>query len=609
MCLDSLIPNTAMRSARRWCTHIRVARVSKKTSSRPSTTATSTSRRRPSATSTPTCSRIRTRTSPASISAASSALPPGEGKPLRVLQSKIQALRLSEASVGQNLPIATREVSHIQESITSKTQEPTMSKTERFTNATGAPVADNTNIMTAGRRGPALLQDVWLIEKMAHFDREVIPERRMHAKGAGAHGTFTVTHDISRYTKAKIFSEVGKQTPMFARFSTVAGERGAADAERDIRGFALKFYTEEGNWDIVGNNTPVFFFRDPLRFSDLNHAIKRDPRTGLRSAQNNWDFWTLLPEALHQVTIVMSDRGIPKSFRHMHGFGSHTFSMINAENKRIWVKFHFRSQQGIENLTDEAAAVVVANDRESNGRDLLEAIERGDFPRWTLFIQVMTEEQAKTHKHNPFDLTKVWPKADYPLIEVGVMELNRYPENYFAEVEQAAFSPANVVPGIGFSPDKMLQGRLFSYGDTQRYRLGVNFNHIPVNAAKCPFLSYHRDGQMRTDGNLGATTTYNPNSQGLWDNQPQYAEPPLTLEGDAAHYDHRLEDDHWEQPGNLFRKMTPQQKQLLFDNTARAINGASQEVLEGHVANCRRAHPAYGDGVARALKLTVLKAA
>jgi catalase len=411
------------------------------------------------------------------------------------------------------------------------------------------------------------------------------------------------------YTKAAIFSKVGKKTPMFARFSTVAGERGAADAERDIRGFALKFYTEDGNWDIVGNNTPVFFFRDPLRFPDLNHAIKRDPRTGRRSAQNNWDFCTLLPEALHQVAIVMSDRGIPKSFRHMHGFGSHTFSMINAENKRTWVKFHFRTQQGIENLTDEEAAAVVASDRESNGRDLFEAIERGDFPRWKLFIQVMTEQQAKTHKHNPFDLTKVWPHADYPLIEVGVMELNRYPENFFAEVEQAAFSPANVVPGISFSPDKALQARLFSYGDTQRYRLGINFNHIPVNAPKCPFLSYHRDGRMRTDGNLGATTTYNPNSRGLWDNQPEYADPPLKLEGDASHYDHRLEDDHWEQPGNLFRKMTPAQKQLLFDNMACAINGASQEVLERHVANCRRADPAYGDGVAQALKLNVLQTA
>src|SRR5271155_2539981 len=478
-----------------------------------------------------------------------------------------------------------------------------------LTHATGTPVSDNVNIQTAGPRGPALLQDIWLIEKLAHFDREVIPERRMHAKGSGAHGVFTVTHDITRYTKARIFSETGKQTPMLVRFSTVAGERGAADAERDIRGFAMKFYTEDGNWDIVGNNTPVFFFRDPLRFPDLNHAIKRDPRTGLRSADNNWDFWTLLPEALHQVTIVMSDRGIPRSFRHMHGFGSHTFSMINAANERVWVKFHFRSQQGIENLTDAEAEAVVAKDRESHGRDLLNAIEAGAFPRWTMFIQVMTDAQAKAHKHSPFDLTKVWPKANYPLIEVGVMELNRYPENYFAEVEQAAFSPANVVPGISFSPDKMLQGRLFSYGDTQRYRLGVNFNHIPVNAPKCPFHSYHRDGQMRTDGNLGATTSYNPNSQRLWDNQPEYAELPLSLEGDVDHYDHRLEDDHWEQPGNLFRKMTPEQKQLLFENPARAMNGASQEVMERHVTNCRRADPVYGDGVARALKLDVLTTA
>jgi catalase len=251
--------------------------------------------------------------------------------------------------------------------------------------------------------------------------------------------------------------------------------------------------------------------------------------------------------------------------------------MINGENKRSWVKFHFSTQQGIENLTDEAAAAIVATDRESHGRDLLEAIERGDFPRWKLFIQVMTEEHAKAHKHNPFDLTKIWPKADYSLIEVGVMELDRYPDNYFAEVEQAAFSPANIVPGIGFSPDKMLQGRLFSYGDTQRYRLGVNFNHIPVNAPKCPFQAYHRDGQMRTDGNLGATKNYNPNNQVLWDDQPEYAEPSLELEGDAEHYDHRLEDDHWEQPGNLFRKMTLQQRRLLFGNTARAMKSASDE--------------------------------
>src|SRR5271156_4335594 len=474
-----------------------------------------------------------------------------------------------------------------------------------MTHATGAPVSDNLNIQTAGPRGPALLQDIWLIEKLANFDREVIPERRMHAKGPGAHGTFTVTHDISRYTKAKIFAEVGKQTPMFARFSTVAGERGAADAERDIRGFALKFYTEEGNWDVVGNNTPVFFFRDPLRFPDLNHAIKRDPRTGMRSADNNWDFWTLLPEALHQVTIVMSERGIPRTFRHMHGFGSHTYSFLNAANERTWVKFHFRTQQGIENLTDADAEGVVGKDRESNQRDLFDNIEAGNFPRWTLFIQVMTEAQAKTFPFNPFDLTKVWPKGEYPLIEVGYYELNRNPENVFAEVEQAAFAPANIVPGIGYSPDKMLQARLFSYGDAQRYRLGVNFNQIPVNAPQCPFHSYHRDGKMRTDGNLGRTVTFNPNSDGLWDNQPDFAEPPMPLEGEAAHYDHRLVDDHWEQPGNLFRLMTPAQQQALFENTARAMGDARQHIKERHVTNCLRADPAYGEGVAHALGLKV----
>jgi catalase len=490
-------------------------------------------------------------------------------------------------------------------------KEDSMSEGKRsttLTHATGTPVVDNLNIQTAGPRGPALLQDIWLIEKLAHFDREVIPERRMHAKGWGAYGTFTVTHDITRYSKAKVFSEIGKKTPMFVRFSTVAGERGAADAERDIRGFAMKFYTEEGNWDVVGNNTPVFFFRDPLRFPDLNHAIKRDPRTGLRSANSNWDFWSLLPEALHQVTIVMSERGIPKSFRHMHGFGSHTYSMINAANERVWVKFHFLSQQGIENLTDTEAETVVAKDRESHGRDLLDSIERGNFPRWTLFIQVMTDEQTKIYKHNPFDLTKVWPKADYPLIEVGVMELNRYPENYFAEVEQAAFSPANIVPGIGFSPDKMLQARLFSYGDTQRYRLGVNFNHIPVNAPKCPFHSYHRDGAMRTDGNAGATPTYFPNSHGEWIDQPSLAEPPLPVGGSAAHWDHRVDDDHYEQPGNLFRLMTPAQRQVLFDNTARAMGDAALHIKERHIANCAKADPAYGAGVAKALGIAVAAA-
>src|SRR6266478_5783789 len=484
-----------------------------------------------------------------------------------------------------------------------------MSRSKVFTNATGAPVADNTNIMTAGPRGPALLQDIWLIEKLAHFDREMIPERRMHAKGWGAYGTFTVTHDITRFTKAKIFSAIGKQTPSFVRFSTVAGERGAADAERDIRGTAIKFYTEEGNWDIVGNNTPVFFFRDPLRFPDLNHAIKRDPRTGLRSADNNWDFWTLLPEALHQVTIVMSDRGIPKSFRHMHGYGSHTFSMINAANERVWVKFHFRTQQGIQNLTDAEAESLVGKDRESHQRDLFENIEAGNFPRWTLFIQVMTDAQSTAFPFNPFDLTKVWPKGDFPLIEVGYFELNRNPENVFAEVEQAAFAPANIVPGISFSPDKMLQARLFSYGDAQRYRLGVNHHLIPVNAPRCPVHSYHRDGAMRVDGNHGGTLGYEPNSYGEWQEQPDFREPPVSLEGATDHWNHREDTDYYSQPGALFRLMNADQKQALFENTARAIKGASQEVQERHVANCRRADPAYGDGVARAVKLNALQTA
>ena len=472
----------------------------------------------------------------------------------------------------------------------------------KLTTAFGAPVVDDNNTMTAGPRGPALLQDVWFLEKLAHFDREVIPERRMHAKGAGAFGSFTVTHDITRYTKARLFSEIGKKTEMFARFSSVAGERGAADAERDIRGFALKFYTEEGNWDLVGNNTPVFFIRDPLKFPDLNHAIKRDPRTGLRSADNNWDYWTLLPEALHQVTVVMSERGIPKSFRHMHGFGSHTYSFLNARNERFWVKFTFKTQQGIQNLTDAEATAVIGTDRESHQRDLFDSIEQGDFPRWTLFIQVMPEAEANTYHLNPFDLTKVWPHKDYPLIEVGVMELNRNPENFFQDVEQAAFSPATIVPGISFSPDKMLQGRLFSYGDTQRYRLGVNYFQIPVNAPKAPVTSYHRDGAMRVDGNGGRSTHYEPNRRGALAAQPDFAEPPLQIDGAAARWNHREDEDYYSQPRALFRMMTPAQQQVLFDNTARAIHGASRPVVERHVANCTKADPAYGQGVAEAIE-------
>ncbi|MBF0471016.1 MAG: catalase [Gammaproteobacteria bacterium] len=475
-------------------------------------------------------------------------------------------------------------------------------KPTHLTTTNGCPVADNQNVQTAGPRGPVLLQDFWFIEKLAHFDREVIPERRMHAKGSGAYGTFTVTHDITQYTKAKLFSEVGKESAVFTRFSTVAGERGAADAERDIRGFAVKFYTEEGNWDMVGNNTPVFFLRDPLKFPDLNHAVKRDPRTHMRSSQSNWDYWTLLPEALHQITVVMSDRGIPRTYRHMHGFGSHTFSFINHNNDRFWVKFHFKSQQGIENLTNSEAEAIIGKDRESHHRDLYQAIEDGNFPRWDFKVQIMPESDAASYRFHPFDLTKVWSHEDYPLIDVGVLELNRNPENYFAEVEQAAFNPASIVPGIGFSPDKMLQGRLFSYGDAQRYRLGVNHAQIPVNKPRCPVHSFHRDGAMRVDGNYGSHKAYEPNSLGLWQEQPNAGEPPLALEGAAESWNFREDDeDYFTQPGNLFRLMSSEQQQLLFTNTAAELSGVDDVVKQRHIDHCLKADPAYGLGVATAL--------
>lgn len=476
---------------------------------------------------------------------------------------------------------------------------------KKLTNEVGAPVAENENSITAGERGPVVMQDVWLMEKMAHFNREVIPERRMHAKGSGAYGTFTVTQDITQYTKAKLFSEVGKKTDTFVRFSTVAGERGAADAERDIRGFACKFYTEEGNWDLVGNNTPVFFIRDVHNFSDLNRAVKRDPKTNMRSAQNNWDFWTMLPEALHQVTVVMSDRGIPASYRHMHVFGEHTFSFYNTQNQRVWVKFHFKTQQGIKNLTDAEAAAIVADDRESHQRDLFDAINEGNYPRWTMYVQIMTEEQAKAHYENPFDITKVWRHKEFPLIEVGVLELNRNPENYFAEVEQSAFTPAHVIPGIGFSPDKFLQGRLFAYGDAQRYRLGVNHNQIPVNQAKCEVHDYHRDGAMRVNGNFGAAKGYSPNSMGDWAAQPEVMEPPLDLTGAMYAYDPKDDptDDCFRQAGELYRLMTEDKRALLIDNTARNIESVTDNIKYRHLAHCYLADQEYGDRLVKALGL------
>lgn len=473
----------------------------------------------------------------------------------------------------------------------------------KLTNEVGAPVADNENSITAGERGPVVMQDVWLMEKLAHFDREVIPERRMHAKGSGAYGTFKVTHDISQYTRAKVL-QPGAETETFVRFSTVAGERGAADAERDIRGFACKFYTEEGNWDLVGNNTPTFFIRDVHNFPDLNRAVKRDPKTNMRSAQNTWDFWTMLPETFHQRTIVMSDRGIPASYRHMHCFGEHTYSFYNDKNERVWCKFHFHTQQGIKNLTEEEAAVVVANDRESNQKDLFESIEKGDFPRWTAYVQIMTEEQARTHYENPFDITKIWRHKEFPLIEVGVLELNRNPENYFAEVEQSAFTPAHVVPGIGFSPDKFLQGRLFVYGDAHRYRLGVNHNMIPVNRAKVEVNDNHRDGMMRVDNNFGGTVSYTPNGYGQWASQPEYMEPPLNLEGTMYTFDPKDDptDDNFKQGGELYRLMTEDKRALLIHNTVLNMGDVvTANIRLRHAVHCYWGDKEYGERMADGL--------
>lgn len=471
-----------------------------------------------------------------------------------------------------------------------------------LTTAAGAPVASNNNSMTAGRRGPLLLQDVWLLEKLAHFDREVIPERRMHAKGSAAYGTFTVTQDISAFTRAKIFSSVGKQTPLFLRFSTVAGERGGADAERDIRGFSIKFYTEEGNWDLVGNNTPVFYLRDPLKFPDLNHVVKRCPRTNLSNPTYKWDFFSQLPESLHQLTIDFSDRGLPRSYRHIHGFGSHTFSFINNDNQRFWVKFHLRSEQGIANLMDDEANQLIGEDRESSQRDLLESIDNGDFPRWKFYVQVMPEAEASQTPYNPFDLTKVWPHADYPLLEVGTLELNRNPDNYFAEVEQVAMSPANVVPGIGFSPDRMLQGRLFSYGDAHRYRLGVNHHQIPVNAPKCPFHNYHRDGAMRIDGNSGNGATYEPNSFGVFQEQPDFSEPPLSLEGAADHWNHREDEDYFSQPRALFNLLSDAEHQRMFTRIASELVQVPEFIQTRQIALFNQVDERYGAGVENAIR-------
>lgn len=474
---------------------------------------------------------------------------------------------------------------------------------EKMTTAGGQPVPENQHSLTAGERGPVLLQDIHLIEKLAHFDRERIPERVVHAKGSGAYGTLTITKDISQYTRAAVFSKVGKKTDAFLRFSTVAGEAGSADTERDPRGFAVKFYTEEGIWDVVGNNTPVFFERDPLKFPDFIHSQKRDPRKGYKDARRMWDYWAKAPEALHQITILFSDRGIPDGYRFMHGFGSHTFSLWNNAGERFWVKFHFKSLQGIKNLSPEYAAALAGTDPDYAGRDLFEAIERKDFPRWKLCLQVMPEKAADTHPENPFDLTKTWSQKTYPLIEVGVLELNRNPENYFAEVEQSAFSPSNVVPGIGFSPDKMLQARLFSYPDAQRYRLGGNYQLLPINRPKNAVNTYQRNGAMRFDGNNGRADNYEPNGFGGPAQDPGSAEPPLRLSGAAARWDAHKGNDDFKQAGDLYRLLTPAERESLTSNIAGAMKGVDKKILAPSIEHFKKCDPEYGAKIAEKVTL------
>jgi len=483
---------------------------------------------------------------------------------------------------------------------------------KKLTTASGMPYTQFENSMTVGNRGPVLLQDFLLHEDMAHFNRERIPERVVHAKGTGAFGTFTVTHDISKYTRAKIFSEVGKQTKMFIRFSTVGGEKGSADSERDPRGFAMKFYTEDGNWDLVGNNTPVFFIKDPKKFSHFIHTQKRDPKTNCKSPTMMWDFWSLNPESLHQVMILMSDRGTPFSFRNMHGFGSHTFSMINKDNEKVWVKFHFITAQGIKNFNGKDASDMRGIDPDHAQRDLVEAIERKDFPKWHMKIQVMTAEQAKSFKWNPFDLTKVWPHGDFPMMDAGVMELNEIPQNYFRDVEQAAFAPAHVVDGISYSPDKMLQGRLLSYPDAHRYRLGVNYEHLPVN--KCPYLvaNYQRDGQMQVGDNGGAAPNYRPNSFDDIVTDEAYKEPAMELESTIADWFDRNENDndHYTQPGMLYRKaMNDMDRKNLVNNIVGAMSGISgekkDEIINRQLCHFFRADIQMGMAIASGLGITV----
>lgn len=486
-------------------------------------------------------------------------------------------------------------------------------KKRKLTTTSGKPYVEHENTMTVGPRGPVLLQDYIYHEKMAHFNRERIPERVVHAKGTGAYGIFTVTHDITQYTRAKLFSKIDNSCRVFIRFSTVGGEKGSADSERDPRGFTVKFYTEEGNWDLVGNNTPVFFIKDPKKFDDFIHTQKRDPRTNLKSPTMMWDYWSLNPESLHQVMILMSDRGTPFSYRNMNGYGSHTFSMINKKNVRVWVKFHFKTLQGIKNFTGSEAEAMRGKDPDQAQRDLVEAIDKKEFPKWALKIQLMTDERAKNFQWNPFDLTKVWPHKDFPLIDVGVMELNEIPKNYFADVEQSAFAPAHIIDGISWSPDKMLQGRLLSYPDAHRYRLGANYEQIPVN--KCPFAvnNYQRDGLMRVDGNGGSDPNYYPNSFDDIYQDESYKEPPMVLDSNTADwYDRNApgDDDHYTQPGWLFDKvMTDHEKKNTINNIVTSMSGVTgpkrEEIINRQLCHFFRANVNLGIAVAEGLGVKV----
>jgi len=478
------------------------------------------------------------------------------------------------------------------------------------TSSGGVPIDDNDNSITVGPQGPILLQDTHLIDKLAHFDRERIPERVVHAKGAGAHGYFEVTHDITKQCKAKFLNKIGKRTPVFVRFSTVGGEKGSSDCERDPRGFAVKFYTEEGNYDMVGNNTPVFFIRDPVKFPDFIHTQKRNPQTNLKDADMVWDFLSLTPESIHQVTILFSDRGIPKTYRHMDGFSSHTFKWTNAEGKGVWVKYHFKTETGIQNLTQEESNKLAGQDLDHATRDLFNHIANGGEAAWKVYVQIMSLEDATKYRFNPFDITKVWPHKDYPLHQIGRMVLNRNPENYFAEVEQSAFSPSKMVPGIEASPDKMLQGRLFSYPDTHRHRLGVNHEQIPIN---CPYASKNRvrngqrDGFMAVNGNQGSSPNYAPNSFGGPVADPSVRMSPFEANGVVAKYRYQHPNDDYEQAGNLYRLMTPDQKSRLVSNIVGHISKAKREIQERQVVHFYRSDPDYGMRVAKGLGLDTSK--